>query len=65
MKDYGWAIRAAACCAPTRKNRKAARKRLALRKRRGGGGGGVADGVAVDDELDAAVAAGGLRGCHW
>src|ERR1700676_874774 len=30
--------------------------RLALRNWRVGGGGGVADGVAVDDELDAAVA---------
>src|SRR5580704_9911389 len=38
-----------------------ARERLRLRDR-GGGRGGVADGVAVDDELDAAVALAALGG---
>ncbi|HEX9345011.1 MAG TPA: hypothetical protein VF900_03755, partial [Candidatus Acidoferrum sp.] len=47
---------------PYKKKQESGAKRLALRKRRGGGGGGVADGVAVDDELDAAVALAAFEG---
>src|SRR5437016_6963780 len=55
-KRRGMGGSGAACCATTRGEGRGEWREVLRLRRRGGGHGGVADGVTVDDELDAAVA---------
>src|SRR5260370_8893801 len=49
-------VKGAAVLRPYKEKREERRESLLLGRRRGGGDGGVANGGAIDDELDAAVA---------